>query len=97
MDTFFKDDNVIVDVDGGNVIEVLSGKVMTLDFVNMTMKSFTTKSKLAPIRFSSNNKEILFWEPLKNRWINLKERYPKNVVNAVEKLIQVKIEKELLD
>ena len=95
MEMFFKQDNIIVDIDGGNVIETLTGKVMTLNFDDMTMKPFNTRSKLTPIRFN-DRKQLLLWEPVRNRWTPFKERFPTNVLNAIDKLIEVKIEKELL-
>lgn len=91
---YFKQDFLLIDVEAGNIFNVNTGKVMKFDFDNMTMKCFSTTSKRIPIRFN-DEKELMFWDQ-SNSWCLFKRKYIIEVQDAVVKLIELKIEKELL-
>jgi hypothetical protein len=91
---FFKIEGVVVDVEDGAIFTP-DGKVMRLNFINMTMKPFNAQSKLLPIRFN-DNRELLMWESIRNKWVPLKQKYEASVIKAVNALVEKKMEKELL-
>lgn len=94
MSNFFKVEDIVVDVEEGRIFTP-NGKVVNIDFENMTLKDFHTRTKLTPIRFSSE-KQLLVWVSVKNKWIPIKSYYEPNIVVAVVKLIEARIEKDLL-
>ena len=91
--SFFKQDGVVVDVEEGKLY-LSEGKVMQLDFVNMTVKDFSNRSKLLPIRFSDENK-LLFWGA--NSWRKIELMYSTSIVKAIYKLVEIKVEQTILD
>jgi hypothetical protein len=95
MEMFFKIGTSIVDVEDGNIVDTMNGKVMRIDFVNMTVKSFGTRIRLTPIRFNGE-KELSVWDTARNKWIPLKHGLSADIAKAISKLIETKIEKELL-
>lgn len=91
MEKFFKVKQIVVDVEDGTLFDPLVGS-MRLDFANMTMKPFNTRSRLVPIRFQ--NQELMFWQI--NRWIPFNRTFSPQIIEATKLLIEMKIEKELL-
>jgi hypothetical protein len=92
---FFKIGHVVVDVEDGNVMDTINGKVMRIDYTNMTAKPFGAQSKLSPIRFNEE-KELMMWHSIRNRWLPIKTGLHPDVAKAIIKLTELKIEKELL-
>lgn len=93
MTDFFKMHEIVVDVQEGKIYDP-TGKVMQLDFINMTMKPFNTRTKLSPIRFN-DSRELLWWNHTYNKWVSFKTYGPK-YTEIIAKLVELKVEKELL-
>jgi hypothetical protein len=95
MEMFFKIGTALVDVEEGHIADTEKGKVMKIDFTSMTVKLFSATTKLTPIRFHGE-KELLVWNSVRNRWYPLKSGLHIDIQAAIIKLIEVRIEKELL-
>lgn len=95
MENFFKIDGMVVDVEEGRIY-LPTGKTVNINFDDMTLKDYQSRTKLTPIRFSSE-KQLLVWNQAKDKWVPIKSYYEQGVVAAINKLIEVKIEKDLLE
>ena len=95
MQNFFKIGNIVVDVEACKILDSLNGKVINLDFTNMTIKLFETRTVLSPIRFN-DKREILVWRATRGKWVPISSMYYDDVVNAIKKLIELNVENDLL-
>lgn len=96
--SLIKVNKFIIDLEESKIISTLNGKLMHMNFNNMTYQDFDSKKLLQPFMLDSSG-ELLFWYKRTNmpaRWYKTNELYASEAVEAIRVLTQNKIESELL-
>jgi hypothetical protein len=89
---------MIIDVEESKIISTLTGRLMHMNFNDMTYQDFDNKRLTQPFMIDSSG-QLLFWYKRVNmpaKWYKINDLYTPDIIEAIKILTQNKIESELL-
>lgn len=97
MEQFFRVGYILVDVEKGLIIDTFNAKQLELDLANYCMKDFNKRVMSTPIRITDDGgKTKVLWWNKNNMWVDFNKTHGLDVALAIQKFVDLQIERDLL-